>query len=269
VRDRPREDEHEGDGDREAAGKRCRPSYLRGGKPLPLWLCCLASTKTFCGQRRARRRLAFTDLGARRQAALEPGDSGTQSHCLGSGVQMSRSARLDPSKVSSFAPVPLASMNRLARLRRLLFGKNAPRARPHSRFHPIDTRQPLTPHSPGGEAFVQMQMHLAASLSALPGIRRSLRHLAHFEKSLVAKGSGALDALSIDRLRRAHAELAILLRVAPSSAGLISLERSMRDSLELRCSRRESNTGVQVSDGTLADFDQMVIDTDAAPLPDY
>ena len=171
------------------------------------------------------------------------------------------------SRLSGFGPAPIG---RLARLRRLLFGQPRPREPAPSRFRitPADKAEPRVHPRAGGASFSRMQMQLAASLHAVPGTRKSLRHLAHFERSLAVKGAGALDALSIDRLRRVHAELLILLSVAPSSAGLVALEQGMAESLAVRCARSEPDAGVQVSDGTLADFDQLVIDTDLAPLPD-
>jgi hypothetical protein len=174
------------------------------------------------------------------------------------------------SKLSGVGPAPATSVGPLAWLRRLFFGKaRAREAVAHSLSSSID--RPWSPRRQRAASalFAQMQTQLAAALSAAPRTRKSLRHLAHFEKSLVSKGSGALDALTIDRLRRAHSELLILLRVAPASVDLIALEKSMRDSLELRCARREPNSGVQVSDGTLADFDRVVIDTDIAQLWDH
>ena len=75
-------------------------------------------------------------------------------------------------------------------------------------------------------------------------------------------------ALSIDRLRLAHAELIIPRRVAPLSAGRVLLEQSMSESLATCSAGCELDDGVHVSDGTLDEIDQLVIDTDFAALSD-
>ena len=124
--------------------------------------------------------------------------------------------------------------------------------------------------------YMEMHLQLAASLNAAAGTRNALRHLAHFEKAFAARGLDAIELLATTRLRRTHAELVILMNVAPASLGLASLETRLRDTLAARSSSAlaqgvarvagEADAAVQVSEGTQGDFDQAVADSDLAGL---
>ena len=117
-------------------------------------------------------------------------------------------------------------------LRKLVFGTTRLREQSssHSMFATIARPAPAKPRKLEELALKRLRAELASTLGAVTGTRRVLRHLDHLERALL-DGPVALAGIPPRVLRRMHAEMRILLNVAPASVGLVALERRLKDCL--------------------------------------
>ena len=165
-------------------------------------------------------------------------------------------------------------------LGRLVFGKTELREQQPVSTHGSEhrTRTSSRRHRAEAAIFAQIHKDLAAALHAVPGTRKSLRYLAHLDRSLHSTGADALAVTPVRILRRAQSELGILLSVAPSSVGLVALGSRLTACLAIRDSAPGAlddasasaafDGALLVSEASLADFDQAVTDSEMAPLGD-
>jgi hypothetical protein len=115
---------------------------------------------------------------------------------------------------------------------------------------------------------------LLQAFNARSGMRRVLRHLAHFESALAAMGDEALAVLPVGVLGKAYRQLDILLRISAPSHELALLSKRMEQVLARRTgtlpTRHDKadplDASVGVSDASLDEYDAAVADSDVAAL---